>query len=329
MKRVCALAIVLAAGSLPAQARDLPVGPCINMGNSLESVPENAGGRRMMPADFARIRAAGFQTVRIPVRWSARAAKAAPYTIKPGFQRRAVQVVDMALDAGLNVIVNDHHYEELFTDPAANAARLAGIWQQVAAVLAARPTQRLWFEIENEPHDKLSNANLLATLAPSLAAIRATNPDRPVIIGGDFWSGVDSLATLQLPDDPNVYPTFHYYEPFRFTHQGAPWITSDMPPVGRIYGSSEDRQRLKTDLAKVKAYAARTGLTPFIGETGAYEAYIPLAQRIQYAKAVHDTFAPENVAVCQWAYTNTFPWYDAAGKRWQPGLRAAIGLPED
>jgi endoglucanase len=31
-----------------------------------------------------------------------------------------------------------------------------------------------------------------------------------VIVGGQNWSGIDSLATLQLPDDPYVVPTFHY-----------------------------------------------------------------------------------------------------------------------
>src|SRR3546814_12632681 len=67
----------------------------------------------------------------------------------------------------------------------------------------------------------LTNANLLATLAPALAAIRATNPTRAVVIGGENWTGIDSLATLDLPDDPNAYPTFHYYDTFAFTRQGA------------------------------------------------------------------------------------------------------------
>ena len=59
--------------------------------------------------------------------------------------------------------------------------------------------------------------------------VRASNPTRPVVIGGEFWSGIDSLATLPLPDDPYLVATFHYYEPFAFTHQGAPWITPLLP----------------------------------------------------------------------------------------------------
>ena len=333
MSRFAILAAALlsaSAGSAADAPRSLPVGACINMGNQLEARSETAdGGVRIEPADFERIRAAGFTTVRVPVRWSDKTGEGPDYAIDPKWMARVSEVVDQALAAGLNVILNDHHFEALDSDPAANSAKLAAIWQQVATRFADRPTARLWFEIENEPHEKLTNANLNETLAPALAAIRATNPDRPVVIGGDNWSGIDSLATLELPDDPNVYPTFHYYEPFDFTHQGAGWVKPKPPALGRVYGSAADAQRLVADAAKIRAYVVRTGLIPFMGETGAYEARIPLAQRVQYARAVHDTFAPLGVGICGWAYTNTFPYYDHEAKRWLPGMRAASGLQEN
>jgi endoglucanase len=333
MSRFAILAAALlsaSAGSAADAPRWLPVDACINMGNQLEARSETAnGGVRIEPADFERIRAAGFTTVRVPVRWSDKTGEGPGYAIDPKWMARVSEVVDQALAAGLNVILNDHHFEALDSDPAANSAKLAAIWRQVAARFADRPTARLWFEIENEPHEKLTNANLNETLGPALAAIRASNPDRPVVIGGDNWSGIDSLATLELPDDPNVYPTFHYYEPFDFTHQGAGWVKPKPPALGRVYGSAADAQRLVADAAKIRAYVARTGLIPFMGETGAYEAHIPLAQRMQYTRAVHDTFAPLGVGICGWAYTNTFPYYDHEAKRWLPGMRAASGLQEN
>jgi endoglucanase len=307
----------------------LPVGTCINMGNELEAQSETAhGGAAIEAADFKRIRAAGFTTVRIPVRWSDKTGDGPDYRIDPAWMARVTTVVDQALAAHLNVILNDHHFDALDDDPAANSAKLAAIWTQVAAHFANRPPSRLWFEIENEPHEKLKQANLMATLSPALAAIRASNPSRPVIIGGENWSGIDSLATLDLPDDPNVYPTFHYYEPFDFTHQGATWVKPKPPALGRTYGTAADAQRLVDDTAKIKAYVARTGVIPFMGETGAYEKYIPLEQRVQYTRAVHDAFTPLGVGICQWAYTNTFPLYDHTAKRWLPGMRGALGLAE-
>ena len=325
------LALALSASALAADPpRSLPVGACINMGNQLEALSETAhGGVAIKASDFKRIRAAGFTTVRIPVRWSNKTGERPDYKIDPKWMKRVTTVVDQALAADLNVILNDHHFEALDSDPAANSAKLAAIWAQVAPHFASRPSKHLWFEIENEPHDMLTNAILGETLAPALEAIRATNPDRPVVIGGDYWSGIDSRATLQLPDDANVYPTFHYYEPFDFTHQGAGWVKPKPPSLGRVYGSADDAARLVKDAAKIEAYVARTELVPFMGETGAYDAHIPLEQRVQYTRAVHDTFTPLGVGICGWAYTNTFPYYDHKAKRWLPGLRAAAGLPEN
>ena len=328
-----ALALALATPSHVA-AQDapdpLPIGTCINIGNTLEPETEGAwGGSAVTAEDFAAIKAAGFTTIRLPVRWYNKSSDTAPYTIDAAWLNRVETVVDQALDAGLNVVLNSHHFEPIYAAPAENADWLAGVWRQVAARFADRPTDRLWFEIENEPHDQLTNANLVATLSPALAAIRETNPDRAVIIGGENWSGVDSLATLELPDDPNIHPTFHYYEPFDFTHQGADWVAPNIPPPGRVYGTQADKDRLVADVAKVEAYKARTGRTPFLGETGAYDAHIPLPQRIAYHRAVTEAFAGTGVPICMWAYQNTFPFRDGESGAWLPGLLGAIGLPDN
>ena len=325
-----AFAAIALLASPASAAEPLPVGTCINMGNHLEPERESGwGGKRVDAADFARIRAAGFATVRVPVRWSNKTGGAPGHAIDPAWLARVTEVVDQALAADLNVILNDHNFEDLHERPDANRAKLAAIWRQVAAHFADRPPARLWFEIENEPHDALTNANLLATLGPALAAIRATNPDRPVVLGGENWSGIDSLATLELPDDPQVYPTFHYYDPFDFTHQGARWAGDPPPAIGRVYGSEADAERLVRDVAKLEAYVERTGRTPFMGETGAYDPHVALGQRIAYHGAVREAFAPTGIGICTWAYTDTFPFFDHETGRWLPGLRAAMGLAED
>ena len=331
MKHFAALAAAsLVALAAPAAGQGLPVGTCINIGNHLEPERENGwGGKRIEAADFERIAAAGFDTVRIPVRWQNKSAETPPHTLDPAWLARVSEVVDQALAADLNVILNSHHFNAAHENPPHGAPWLAAVWGQIAAHFADRPAERLWFEIENEPHDKLTNANLMATLSPALAAIRETNPKRPVVIGGENWSGIDSLATLELPDDPQVYPTFHYYEPFDFTHQGARWAGDPPPQIGRMYGTQADAERLARDVAKLQAYVERTGRVPFMGETGAYDAHTTLDQRIAYHRAVREAFAPTGIGVCAWAYTNTFPFFDQRAGQWLPGLRAAFGLPEE
>ena len=311
----------------PARTDRLPVGQCLNLGNHLEPPAENDwGGKRLDANDFRIIARAGFQTVRIPVRWDTHSQAEPPYGIDGGWMKRVENVVDYALDADLNVILDVHHFEALHADPAANRDRLAGMWTQITTTFADRPNDRLWFEIDNEPNDSLVNANLVETLSPALAAIRQSNPTRAVIIGGENWSGIDSLATLELPDDPHIVPTFHYYEPFAFTHQGAEWV-DDVPPVGREYGTQDDYDRLVRDVGKVRDYVTRTGKIPFMGETGAYEK-IPHGQRVHYTAAVHAAFSTIDLGMCQWGYTNTFPFYDSQRKKWLPGMLEAIGLKD-
>ena len=308
----------------------LPVGTCINMGNMLEPEKEGAwGGALIVPEDFARIKAAGFDTVRIPVRWHNKTQQQAPWKVDPAWMDRVQTVVDQALAADLNVILNSHHFDPIFEDPAGVAEWHGAVWKQIAERFAGYPDDTLWFELENEPHDKLDNSNLIETLAPSYDAVRAVSATRPVIYGGQNWSGVDSLATLPLPDDPNVYPTFHYYDPFAFTHQGADWVAPDVPPPGRTFPTQEDRAMLARDAAKVAAYIERTGKVPFMGETGAYDKHISTADRVTYHRTVREAFAPTGIGMCAWAYANTFPFWDRQSGKWLPGMRAAMGLPED
>lgn len=310
-----------AAAAEPTTGIRLPIGKCVNMGNHLEAPSEGEWGRAIADDDFQIIKAAGFDSVRIPVKWSSHAMESAPYTIDPAFMARVRHVVALAEAQGLGVVLNMHHYDELTSDPAAHSARFAGLWKQIAAEFrTAGP--KVWFELINEPMNKLNHSNLLAVLNPALAEVRATNPTRPVIVGGENWSGVPSLATLPLPNDPYVVPTFHTYDPFNFTHQGATWV-NPAPPLGRTFGSDADYQELNANLQRVKEYIARTGRVPFIGEYGAIDhPQVPLEQRIEYYRTVSAAYASIGVQSCAWGYTNTFRLRQ--GNAWVPGMIEAI-----
>ena len=319
-----------AADFTPAPAAHARVGPspnlgkCVNLAITLEPPNEGDWGGVFHDEDARIIRSAGFATVRVPVNFLGHALASPPYTLDRRFMARARHVIDTLRDAGLNVIVDQHNSEDLSAAPAANRDRSATVWRQVAAELRDEPAN-VWFELLNEPHDNLTNANLLATLTPSLAAIRETNPTRVVVIGGERWSGVDSLATLQLPDDPYIVPTIHDYDPFEFTHQGASFIRPAPPPFGRSFGGAADAAKIQDNLEKVRAYMTRTGRVPFVGEYGAIET-VPADQRIAWYHATSSSFASIGVATCAWGYRNAFPlWRDG---KWVPGLVEAISAPK-
>jgi endoglucanase len=295
----------------------LPLGKCVNLANMLEATNEGAWGRPFEDEDAIRIRQAGFATVRLPANFSGHALAVAPYTIDPSFMARVHHVVDTNVAAGLNVIIDLHNYDQLFADPDGNKTRFAELWRQIGAEFRGAPAN-VWFELVNEPHDSLNDHNLLAVLTPALAALRTTNPTRPVIIGGQNYSGIDSLATLPFPNDPNIVPTFHYYDPFDFTHQGATFI-HPMLPTGRQFGTAADNAQLDSTLAKIRAFMSRTGRVPFAGEYGAYDR-IPLDQRVAYYRTVSSAFASIGIQSCAWGYSNTFRlWQDGSGWIVPPG----------
>src|SRR5688572_15645449 len=129
----------------------------MNMGNMLEAPNEGEWGLHVREAYFDEIKNAGFDFVRLPIRWSAHAADSAPYLIDASFFARVDQIIAWALDRDLVIIVDLHHYEEMMTDPRGNQERLLGLWEQIAEHYKDYPSTVL-FEILNEPNSQLDAA---------------------------------------------------------------------------------------------------------------------------------------------------------------------------
>jgi endoglucanase len=307
---------------------DARIGECLNMGNHLEAPNEGDWGRAIADSDFADIKARGFATIRLPVRFSNHALTTAPYTIDAAFMNRVEHVVDTARTAGLRVILDLHHYEDpqgnLFVDPAGQTPRFAALWRQIAERFKDKDAL-VWFELIHEPHGSLNDTTLLSVVQPALDEVRKTNPTRPVVIGGQNYSGVPSLATIKLPNDAYLIVTFHSYDPFAFTHQGAPWITPAPPPFGRAFPIGTDLADLNANVQRAKDFMAASGRPLFLGEYGAYEG-IAVTDRATWYKAVHDGFKGASVDGCVWAYTNTMYFRDPGTNAWIGQLLSAIGL---
>lgn len=305
---------------------DAQLGACINMANHLEAPNEGDFGRPINDTDFAAIAAEGFEAVRLPVRFSNHADTTAPYAIDPDFFARVIEVIDQARAANLRVVLDLHNYSDpqgnIFENPAQEIDRFAGIWRQIGDRFASFDDDVLWFELLNEPNQNLNNDNLLSVLEPAIAQIRVSNPTRPIVIGGEGFSSIRSLPTLQLPDDPNIIATFHYYDPFGFTHQGAFFITPVLP-TGVLF-TQADREQLVRDVQVARDFTARTGVPLWLGEYGVFED-VSLGQRAEYYEAVTTAFGEAGIDGCPWGYTNTFQFRESNGI-WTQQLLTAIGL---
>lgn len=202
----------------------------MNFGNALEAPVEGHWGVTLREEYAEAVATAGFRTVRLPVKWSAHATTAAPYTIEAEFLARVDEVVGWLLERGLNVILDFHHYDELAVDLDQHEERWLGIWRQLAEHYSSAPPSVL-FELLNEPNGALDAARWNDLAARGLATVRASNPTRRVVLGPANYNAIGALPGLNWPADENLVLTVHFYEPFPFTHQGADWVTP-VPPVG-------------------------------------------------------------------------------------------------
>lgn len=307
-----------APAAVPKKGTTLRLGKCVNISNMLEAPREGEWGRAFRDSDIANIRSKGFTAIRLPARFNAHAELTAPYTIDPAFIARVRHIMDLATAADMAVIIDFHHYEALFTDPLGHAPRFAALWRQIAVAFKDAP-KNVYFELINELHDKFDASNLWAVQAPALAAVRESNPTRPVVINGPSWSSLDMMIATTFPDDPNIVPTFHWYDPANFGFEKADWMS---PAVRETWGDSADLRELRGVLAKVQGFIARTGRVPFVGELGAHEKR-RVDQRANFYGVNTAAFASIGVQSCLWGYTNTHElWRDGTG--WEPGIADSI-----
>lgn len=329
------LAVVALAAAFPLLAAQPPAatdihaankkfGRGINLGNALEAPKEGEWGVTLKAHYFKAIKDAGFDSVRLPVRWSAHAKADAPYTIDPTFFERVDWAIDQALANKLNIIVNVHHYGEADTDPDKHLPRLAGLWEQIAARYKDRPPAVV-FELLNEPHDKLVDAKWNDAVPPLLKIVRRTNPTRPVVVGPANWNAIWALDKLRLPDDDrNLIVTVHFYDPFPFTHQGASWVKDSAKWKGTKWAGSEaEKAAVTKQLEKAAAWAKKNDRPMFLGEFGAYQE-ADTESRARWTRFVAREAERLGFSWAYWEFCSGFGAYDPKADAWRDPLKAAL-----
>jgi aryl-phospho-beta-D-glucosidase BglC (GH1 family) len=277
----------------------------INLGNTLE--PPDEGGWNNPPAKeyyFDMYKAAGFECVRIPVRWDLHTQAAAPYKIDESWLQRVEEVLDWGLERDLFIVVNSHHdnwIKENYTD-AAIRARFDSIWTQISERFKDKP-EKLIFEILNEPHGltKEQNDDMHQRI---LSIIRKTNPTRIVIFQGHDWGGADELINAAIPDDDYVIGSFHSYDPYFFAQKGE-----------GTWGTSADINTLKNKFVDVKNWSDANNIPVFLGEFGAIHACDYNSRMKHYKKYVE--FAQNyGFVYCAWDDGGNYRIMERETKEW-------------
>jgi endoglucanase len=307
--------------------RNKQFGRGVNIGNALEAPNEGEWGVTIQEEYFELMKKAGFDSVRIPVRWSSHAMKEAPYTIDKTFLARVDWAVDSALAQGLGVMLNIHHYEELYTEPIAHKERFMAFWKQLSEHYKGYP-DTLFLEIFNEPHDALTPEMWNKWLTEAHAIIRKSNPTKTIVIGSANYNGIAYLEKLELPaNDNNIIVTVHHYLPLEFTHQGAEWVNWDNPSkwMGTKWMGTDEEKKAMTDTFDIGAAWSKKHNRPLnLGEFGSYEK-ADMESRVRWTKFIADTAVERGMSFHYWEFcANGFGIYSPAKKEWRRPLLDAI-----
>jgi endoglucanase len=298
------------------------LGRGINFGNALEAPSEGAWGFRIEERYFDDIKRAGFDCIRVPVKWSAHAAKTAPFKIDEPFAERVDWVLKNASERGLNVVLNIHHFDELYDHPEEQTERFLALWKQIATRYADQPDSVV-FELLNEPRNPLTPEKWTELFPQALKIVRDSNPTRAVIVGPGNWNNIDSLAKLELPNDDRLIVTVHYYSPFHFTHQGASWAEGADAWLGTKWGSDADKAAVKKDLEKAAAWGREHHRPMFLGEFGAYSK-ADMESRVKWTTFVTSEAERLGMSWSYWEFGSGFGAFDPQKNEWREPLKDAL-----
>lgn len=306
--------ILTAQNRLPAFEMNERLGRGVNIGNTFEAPSENEWGNPWVADHFRIIAELGFQHIRLPVRWepAERSMATYPFTVNPTFLEKIKEVVDAALEHDLHIIVNMHHHEALYEDPAGQKERFLSQWYQIADYFKDYP-DLLLFEVMNEPHGNLTPALWNEYFADALAEIRKTNPDRVVIMGVAEYGGLAAISQLQLPNDDYIILSPHYYNPFNFTHQGADWVGPEADEwLGTRWNDTEaERETVISEFSYALSFSETNHIPIHVGEFGAFST-ADIQSRARWTTFLARWFEEQNMSWAYWEFNSGFGIYNPA-----------------
>lgn len=320
------------------------MGNGINLGNTLEACDNNVGIKTNTPLSYEThwgqpkttqamidgMKAAGFDTIRIPVAWMTNATHLyeGDYTIDADYMDRVEEVVRYARKAGMYVIINDHWdggWYGMFGSESAETRALAmeaykGMWQQIAERFRDY-SDYLIFESANEELGTRFDENSALYCSDSVVTyltdderyaltneinqtfvdvVRATggnNATRLLLIAG-YGTNIDQTCDdrFQMPKDTadsKLMVSVHYYDPWSYC--GASSAVS-----ATKWGKVSDYEYMDQQLAKMTKFT-EAGYGVVIGEYGALPCSDGLKDNtLAYHTAFLDACTKYDLTNCLW-----------------------------
>ncbi|MBN2444979.1 MAG: glycoside hydrolase family 5 protein [Spirochaetales bacterium] len=281
--------------------------------------------------DLINIKSLGCDVIRLPINLHAMTNGSPHYTIDPLFFTFLDHIVDWAEELELHLILDNHTFDPAVKTSSKIGDTLVKVWTQMAAHYKDRSTF-IYYEVLNEPHgitDKMWNKIQQRVVAE----IRKIDQKHTIVVGPAGWNGYNNLKYMPEYKDDNLIYTFHFYDPFLFTHQGASWTDPSLEPLAGVpfpydparmppcppklkntwvnqnllnYKNDGTVKKVKELIDIAVAFKNKHNVPVFCGELGVFIPNSNPVDRVYWYGAVRRYFEEKDISWTMWDYTGTF-----------------------
>jgi aryl-phospho-beta-D-glucosidase BglC (GH1 family) len=254
---------------------------------------------------------------------------------KEALWKRLDDAVDLALNNGLIVDLcvfpRDDYKQQLANDR--GAAQFLFLWEALAKHFANRDPDRILFELMNESEVQ-DPFRWIGIESSVVTAIRRVDATHTILASGAHYDSLDDLLVTEPLADENIIYTFHYYEPYQFTHQGATWGSPEwlyyknIPFPATVDALDSTLKSIPSDIARYQlflyaagnwtpetireriAFAANWGhehnVPILCNEFGAFRDTAPPDSRARYIEAVRSALEANHIGWAMWDWSGNF-----------------------
>ncbi len=286
--------------------------------------------------DLINIRSLGCDVIRLPINLHFMTDGEPNYTVDPLFFYFLDQIVDWCEELELHLILDNHTFDVDASTATDVDEVLVPVWSQMAEHYKDRSAY-LYYEILNEPHG-IADARWGQIQQEVIDAIRAIDQTHTIVVTGAGWGSYNNLQYLPVYTDDNLIYSFHFYDPFLFTHQGAGWTNPSMVPLAGVpfpfgadrmplcppelkgtwvegslnaYKSDGTVYRVKELIARALNFRDKRNVPVFCGEFGVYMRNSKDEHRVYWYEVVRTYLEEQGVPWTSWDYQGGFGLFEA------------------
>jgi endoglucanase len=279
-------------------------------------------------ADFALLKKLGFKTIRLPVAFDFFESRHIPLNT---VLKRVDEALKLCNLYGFKLIIVYHYGNLNDTNYLTETPKITDLWLKLTKKYVNVSADKLFFELYNEPPHM--NPQIWKDAAFNIVtAIRKIDKQRTLLVGASNFNSIYELSRFVRLADENIIYTFHFYEPFFFTHQGAEWVGDQVSTVGVPFPYNEENfpainpkakdtwgetnyyqyrrdgneQSIKDKLQIVKDWGNKYDVPLLCSEYGVYNKYADIDSRCRYIKAMRATLKLLNMPGILWEYNSNF-----------------------